>query len=80
MLDRVSKRYGALTVVDEVSFSVAAGEALGVIGPNGGGKSTIFNLITGDVAADAGRIIFADAAIGGLPPHVRCQAGIGRTY
>jgi branched-chain amino acid transport system ATP-binding protein len=79
-LDRVSKRYGALTVVDEVSFSVAPGETLGIIGPNGAGKSTIFNLITGDVAADAGRITFADAAIGGLPPHVRCQAGIGRTY
>src|SRR5262245_47139120 len=79
-LDRVSKRYGALTVVDDLSFSVAAGEAVGVIGPNGAGKSTIFNLITGDVPADAGRITFEGASIGGLPPHVRCQAGIGRTY
>jgi branched-chain amino acid transport system ATP-binding protein len=59
---------------------VSAGEALGVIGPNGAGKSTIFNLITGDVPADSGRITFEGAAIGGLPPHVRCQAGIGRTY
>ena len=79
-LDRVSKRYGALTVVDDLSVSVAPGEALGVIGPNGAGKSTIFNLITGDVPADAGRITFEGASIGGLPPHVRCQAGIGRTY
>ena len=79
-LDRVSKRYGALTVVDAVSFSVAPGEALGVIGPNGAGKSTIFNLITGDVPADSGRITFEGAAIGSLPPHARCQAGIGRTY
>jgi len=79
-LDDVSKRFGALTVDDKVSFSVAPGEALGVIGPNGAGKSTIFNLITGDVPADSGRITFAGAAIGGLPPHARCQAGIGRTY
>jgi branched-chain amino acid transport system ATP-binding protein len=79
-LDGVSKRYGALTVVDGVSFAVAPGETLGVIGPNGAGKSTIFNLITGDAPADAGRITFEGASIGGLPPHARCQAGIGRTY
>jgi branched-chain amino acid transport system ATP-binding protein len=79
-LEDVSKRFGALTVVDGVSFSVAPGETLGIIGPNGAGKSTIFNLITGDVPADAGRITFEGAAIGTLPPHARCQAGIGRTY
>jgi len=79
-LDNVSKRYGALTVVDRLGFALAPGEALGIIGPNGAGKSTIFNLITGDVAADAGRIDFDGADVGGLPPHVRCHAGIGRTY
>ena len=79
-LDNVSKRFGALTVVEGVSFSVAPGEALGIIGPNGAGKSTIFNLITGDVPADQGRITFEGASIGSLPPHARCQAGIGRTY
>jgi branched-chain amino acid transport system ATP-binding protein len=79
-LEDVSKRFGALTVVDKVSFSVAPGETLGIIGPNGAGKSTIFNLVTGDVPADSGRITFEGASIGTLPPHARCRAGIGRTY
>lgn len=79
-LDNVSKRYAALTVVDGMSLSVTPGEAVGVIGPNGAGKSTLFNLITGDVSADAGAVIFDGADIGHLPPHSRCQIGIGRTY
>lgn len=79
-VDHVSKRFGALTVVDRLSFSVAPGEALGIIGPNGAGKSTIFNLITGDLSADAGNIVFNGAEISRLSPYTRCHAGIGRTY
>jgi len=79
-VDHVSKRFGALIVVDQLSFSVAPGEALGIIGPNGAGKSTIFNLITGDLSADAGNIILNGAEISRLSPHTRCHAGIGRTY
>ena len=57
-LAAVSKSYGALKATDNLSLTVAEGEALAVIGPNGAGKSTMFNLITGDVAPDAGRVVF----------------------
>jgi branched-chain amino acid transport system ATP-binding protein len=53
---------------------------LGVIGPNGAGKTTVFNLIGGDVRADAGRVRFLGEDITGLPPHQRCRRGIGRSY
>jgi branched-chain amino acid transport system ATP-binding protein len=76
----VSKSYGALKATDNLSLTVAEGEALGVIGPNGAGKSTMFNLITGDVAPDAGRVIFAGTEITALPAHARSRLGIGRSY
>jgi branched-chain amino acid transport system ATP-binding protein len=79
-MDDVSKRYGAVTVTDHLSFELHEGEALGVLGPNGAGKSTMFNLITGDVRPNGGRIFFRDAEISGLPPHSRCHMGIGRSY
>jgi len=79
-LDHVSKRYGALKVTDDLSLSLAPGEALGVLGPNGAGKSTMFNLITGDVRPDAGTVRFDGADITALPPSARCQRGIGRSY
>ncbi len=74
------KSYGALTVTNNVTLDVAAGAALGIIGPNGAGKSTLFNLITGDVKADAGTITFQNQPIGLLPPHRRAALGIGRSY
>ncbi len=74
------KTYGRLAVTRDVSFSVAAGEALGVIGPNGAGKTTLFNLISGDVRPDAGRILLEDRRIDTLAPSARCRAGIGRSY
>jgi branched-chain amino acid transport system ATP-binding protein len=76
----VSKSYGALKATDNLSLTVAEGEALGVIGPNGAGKSTMFNLITGDVAPDAGRVTFAGTDITALPAHARSRLGIGRSY
>jgi branched-chain amino acid transport system ATP-binding protein len=79
-LAEVSKSYGALKATDNLSLTVAEGEALGVIGPNGAGKSTMFNLITGDVAPDAGRVTFAGTDITALPAHARSRLGIGRSY
>ncbi len=80
VLDAVSKSYGALKVTDGISLSVAEGETLGILGPNGAGKTTLFNLISGDVRADAGHVRYEGRDVGALKPHQRCQAGIGRSY
>lgn len=79
-LEGVSKSFGAVRVIDDLSFTLDANELLGIIGPNGAGKTTLFNLISGDLRADAGRIRFIDDDITDLPPHVRCRRGIGRSY
>ncbi|UUX94359.1 ABC transporter ATP-binding protein [Aquabacterium sp. J223] len=79
-LHGVRKSYGALTVTDDVSLAVQAGETLGILGPNGAGKTTLFNLITGDVRADAGRVEYEGRDVTALPPHRRCRGGIGRSY
>jgi len=79
-LHDVHKSYGAVKVTDGISLSVAEGETLGILGPNGAGKTTLFNLISGDVRADAGRITYEGRDIADLKPHQRCRAGIGRSY
>ena len=79
-LHEVSKSYGALKVIDRITLAVEPGETLGILGPNGAGKTTLFNLISGDVRADAGRVEYAGADVTALPPHRRCRAGIGRSY
>ncbi|KUM27513.1 ABC transporter ATP-binding protein [Mesorhizobium loti] len=79
-LNSVSKSYGALKVTDAVSFDLEPGEALGIIGPNGAGKSTLFNLITGNVRADAGRIQIDGRDVTGETPMQRCASGIGRSF
>jgi branched-chain amino acid transport system ATP-binding protein len=79
-LRNVSKHYGALKAVDDVSIAVEDGEALAVIGPNGAGKTTLFNLITGDAAASKGRIEFSGADMTALAPHARSRLGIGRSH
>jgi branched-chain amino acid transport system ATP-binding protein len=79
-LHAVSKSYGALKVTDGISLAVEEGETLGILGPNGAGKTTLFNLVSGDVRADAGRIEYAGRDLTALPPHQRCRAGIGRSY
>ncbi|MDR1968242.1 MAG: ABC transporter ATP-binding protein [Burkholderiaceae bacterium] len=76
----ISKSYGALKVTDGISLAVTEGETLGILGPNGAGKTTLFNLISGDVRADAGRIDYAGRDVTRLRPHQRCRAGIGRSY
>jgi branched-chain amino acid transport system ATP-binding protein len=79
-LERVSKAFGAVRAADGVSLTVGVREVLGIIGPNGAGKTTVFNLIGGDVRADAGTIRFQGADITRLAPHQRCRRGIGRSY
>jgi len=74
------KRFGGFLAVNQVSFDVREGEILGLIGPNGSGKSTTFNLIAGNLQPTAGSIRFAGKEIGGLPAHVVCHQGIGRTF
>ncbi|MBK6852356.1 MAG: ABC transporter ATP-binding protein [Burkholderiales bacterium] len=79
-LEGVSRSFGSLKVTDRLSLSVLPGRALGIIGPNGAGKTTLMNLIAGDVAPDAGRIVFDGRDITRLPPAARCRAGIARSY
>jgi branched-chain amino acid transport system ATP-binding protein len=79
-LAHVSKRYGALAVVDDLSLELREGEALGIVGPNGAGKTTVFNLIAGSVRVDRGQIRLAGREVTRLGPTDRCRAGIGRTY
>ncbi len=79
-LQKVTKRFGGLTAVDDVSFSVGEGEVVGLIGPNGAGKTTTFNLITGNYRPDAGSIRFAGRPIQGLATHRIVSLGVARTF
>src|SRR6476620_9265924 len=79
-LHGVSQSYGALKVTDDISLAVEPGETLGILGPNGAGKTTLFNLISGDVRADAGRVVYDGKDVTHLAPHQRCRGGIGRSY
>ena len=76
----VSKSFGAVRVLHEVSFDVYRGEVLGILGPNGAGKTTLFNMISGDLTASGGEIRLGDITLKGEPPFRRCHMGIGRTY
>src|SRR5437667_5164295 len=77
---RLCKSFGSLKAADGIDLSVAAGDAVGIVGPNGAGKSTLFNLIAGNLAADAGLVLLEGKDITRLPAHRRCAAGIGRSY
>jgi ABC-type branched-subunit amino acid transport system ATPase component/ABC-type branched-subunit amino acid transport system permease subunit len=76
----VSKRFGALAAVKNVSFEMRAGEILGLIGPNGAGKSTVFNVVTGVLPLDAGSISFRGERIERLPGRKIARRGIARTF
>jgi len=78
--DKLEKRFGGLSAVDGVSFSVREGEIFGLIGPNGAGKTTLFNLITGLTPPTSGRLIFRGENLTGARPHVIAQKGIARTF
>jgi branched-chain amino acid transport system ATP-binding protein len=77
---RVTKSFGGLTAVGDVSFDVAAGSVVGLIGPNGAGKTTTFNLITGNHPVDRGTIHFEGRPITGMATHRIVSAGIARTF
>ena len=79
-LDRVVKRFGGLTAVDSVDFCVRAGQIKALIGPNGAGTTTAFNLITGVYAVDEGQIRISGTATRGLPSHRVAALGVARTF
>jgi branched-chain amino acid transport system ATP-binding protein len=76
----VTKYFGGLAALHEVDLQVAAGEIVGLIGPNGSGKTTFFNVVTGLYSLSRGTIRFKDQEILGLKPFEICQKGIGRTF
>jgi branched-chain amino acid transport system ATP-binding protein len=76
----VSKRFGGLQAVCDLSFDVARGSIKALIGPNGAGKTTLFNLISGFLAPDCGEIFFADAPVHALPSHQVASRGMVRTF
>jgi branched-chain amino acid transport system ATP-binding protein len=80
VLDNVSKTYGGVRAVDEVSLTVAPGSITALIGPNGAGKSTLFNVVTGFDRAEAGTVAFGGRAMLGLPPHRIAKRGLVRTF
>ena len=79
-VEKISKRFGGLQAVKDMTFEVREGEILGLIGPNGAGKSTLFNLINGVFAPDTGRIDFGGADITGEKPYKVARAGLARTH
>ena len=79
-VERLSKRFGGVRAVHDVSFALDEGELLGIMGPNGSGKTTLFNLIAGALRPDSGRIRLRGRDIAGLPPHRVCAGGIARTF
>ncbi len=79
-LEGVSRAFGALRAIDDVSFAVPAGQRRAVLGANGAGKTTLFNAITGDFPPTSGRVLFFGEDITDLPPHERIRRGLRRTY
>jgi branched-chain amino acid transport system ATP-binding protein len=79
-LDGLRRSFGAVNAVNGVTLAVAPHERRAIIGPNGAGKTTLFNLITGHLAPTAGRILFEDVPIAGLPPHAVARRGISRSF
>ena len=79
-LNSVSRAFGGLRAVDDVTVAIKAGTIHGIIGPNGAGKTTLFNVINGFLRADTGSITFAGSELVGRKPHEICRHGIGRTF
>ncbi|MFY9616109.1 MAG: ABC transporter ATP-binding protein [Candidatus Dormiibacterota bacterium] len=79
-VDKVTKTFGGLRAVDDVSFEVSPGQIFTMIGPNGAGKTTLFNVLTGIYRPTSGQVYFEGKAIGGNPPHKVTKLGIARTF
>jgi branched-chain amino acid transport system ATP-binding protein len=78
--NKVTKIFGGLTAVKDVSLAVSKGTRMAIIGPNGAGKTTLFNLFTGELKPTSGTIHFEKQPLQGLKPHVISKKGIGRTF
>jgi branched-chain amino acid transport system ATP-binding protein len=79
-VDGLSKAFGGIDAVHEVSFTIAAGELVALIGPNGAGKTTCFNLVNGQLVPDAGTVVLSGTRIDGQPPRAIARLGVGRTF
>ena len=79
-LAKISKRFGAIVIADEIELALAEGESLGIIGPNGAGKTTLFGIVSGTVAPDSGRVLYGGRDITQASPAQRCTLGIGRSF
>ena len=79
-IQNISKAFGGVKAVQNVSFSLHAGELLALIGPNGAGKSTTFNMVGGQLAPDSGAVLLNGQPITGLPPRTIWHRGVGRTF
>ncbi|MGE0564514.1 MAG: ATP-binding cassette domain-containing protein [Pseudolabrys sp.] len=79
-VENLRRSFGGLTAVDSLSFDVKRGEILGLIGPNGSGKTTALNLVSGALSPDSGLIRFNGEPVGGRPPHRVAQLGVARTF
>ena len=79
-LEHVTKRFGGLVAVDDVSLEIKHGEIIAIVGPNGAGKTTLFNIINGVFLSDGGKIYFEGKDITNLPSYKRAPLGIGRTF
>ena len=78
--ENVTKRFGGLVAVDDMSFTIDHGEMMAIVGPNGAGKTTMFNLINGVFPADEGTIHFEDVDVTNFPAFKRAHLGMGRTF
>jgi branched-chain amino acid transport system ATP-binding protein len=79
-VERLTKGFGGVLAVSDVSLTLEAGELLGIMGPNGSGKTTLFNLLAGALRPDRGRIRFQGHDVAGLSPHRVCARGVARTF
>jgi branched-chain amino acid transport system ATP-binding protein len=79
-VEHITRRFGGLVAVNNVSFSVRSGQIKGLIGPNGAGKTTCFNLIAGVVAPSSGKVLLEGHAVEHMPPHLRVRQGLARTF
>lgn len=79
-LENITKRFGGLIAVNDVSLEIEVGELIGIVGPNGSGKTTLYNVISGVYPPEEGRVIFEGKDITRLPPYKRAPLGIGRTF
>ncbi len=79
-IENITKSFGGITALKEVSFRITEGSFVGLIGPNGSGKTTMFNMISGALKPTAGQVVYDGRTISGLNPNAICHAGIARTF